>query len=207
MNKFFLDPFAFLFLKNFQFWQCLYVFFCSLYNYVLSGMKGVEMRGWVICKGIPYIFRVPGSKIVLGKCNIINSSYKSNNIGIFMRSRITTNRRGAKIVIGDNVGMSAVTISAFEHIEIGEQTLVGGNVLITDSDWHPLDPLHRHDNSKAATKPVVIGKNVFIGTRAIILKGSVIGDNSVIGAGSVVSGDIPANVVACGNPCKVIRNI
>lgn len=207
MKKNISDYWAFLFLKLFQLWQCFFVAFCSFYSFIFASLKGVQMNGMVKCNGIPYILRVPGSRIVIGRDIVINSSYKSNNIGLFMRSRIITNVRGAEILIGDNVGMSAVTISAFEHIEIGDNTLVGGNVLITDSDWHPIDPFLRYDHKKAKTKPVVIGKNVFIGTRSIILKGTTIGDNSVIGAGSVVSGNIPKNVIACGNPCKVIKNI
>lgn len=207
MRKFLSDPLAFLFLKSFQLMQFLLVFVSSLYNYIIAKLKGVELNGFAKCNGIPYLFRVPGSRIVIGKNNIINSAFKSNNIGLFARSRITTNKRGAEILIGDNVGMSAVTISAFERIEIGDKTLIGGNVLITDSDWHPLDPIYRGQYDKAVTKPVCIGKNVFIGTRSIILKGTVIGDNTVIGAGSVVSGNIPANVIACGNPCRVIKRI
>lgn len=56
-------------------------------------------------------------------------------------------------------------------------------------------------------KDVVIGRNVFVGTGSIILKGTVIGDNTVIGAGSVVSGTIPADVIAGGNPCRVIKSL
>ena len=55
--------------------------------------------------------------------------------------------------------------------------------------------------------PVTIGNNVWIGANSVVLPGVTIGDNSVIGAGSVVTKDIPANVVAVGNPCKVMREI
>ena len=60
---------------------------------------------------------------------------------------------------------------------------------------------------KAISTPTIIGKNVFIGTRSIILKGSKIGDNTIIGAGSVVAGEIPCNVIAAGNPCKIIKKL
>ncbi len=85
--------------------------------------------------------------------------------------------------------------------------MVGANVLITDTDWHPLDPYKRHKSEFTKTKPVKIGNNVFIGVNSIILKGTEIGDNSVIGAGSVVAGIIPPNVIAAGNPCKVIKTL
>lgn len=75
------------------------------------------------------------------------------------------------------------------------------NTLITDSDWHLDDP--RSGKPKAVT----IGDNVWLGEGAKILKGVTIGENSVIGAGAVVTKSIPANVIAAGNPCKVIKQI
>lgn len=207
LNKILSDPVAYVLIKVSQIFSAVHIFCCSFITFVISKIKGIEIDGMMKCNGVPYLFRVPLSEISIGKNAIMNSSFKSNNIGVLSRSRITTNRKYSKVVIGNNVGMSSVTISAFEKIEIGDNTLIGGNVLITDSDWHPLSFADRHNDEKAITKPILIGNNVFIGTRSIILKGSVIGDNSVIGAGSVVSGTIPPNVIACGNPCRVIRSI
>lgn len=76
--------------------------------------------------------------------------------------------------------------------------MVGADTCIGDTDDHP----ERLDTKPA---PVVIGDNVFIGMHCLILKGVTIGENSIIGAGSVVTKDIPANCVAAGVPCKVIR--
>jgi acetyltransferase-like isoleucine patch superfamily enzyme len=93
-------------------------------------------------------------------------------------------------------------------IEIGPDCLLGANVTIVDSDFHPLDPARRHDppvSDAIGVAPVRIGENVFIGTNAIVLKGVTVGANSVVGAGSVVTTDIPANVIAAGNPCRVLR--
>ncbi|WP_226995337.1 DapH/DapD/GlmU-related protein [Candidatus Symbiothrix dinenymphae] len=124
---------------------------------------------------------------------------------------VVTYTTRAKIEIGNSNGFSGVKIGCFQNITIGDNCLFGANVLITDSDWHPIDPAKRQDlgDDYAATnkKPVKIGNNVFIGVNTIILKGTTIGDNSVIGAGSVVSGNIPANVIAAGNPCKVIKSL
>ena len=92
---------------------------------------------------------------------------------------------------------------------IGKDCLFGANVTVVDTDFHHINPALRH-NSNAChrdAKPVAIGDNVFVGMGAMILKGVSIGDNSVIGAGSVVSKDIPANVIAAGNPCRVIREL
>lgn len=90
-------------------------------------------------------------------------------------------------------------------ITIGEDCMIGPNVqLLTPT--HPLDPQPRRDKIEAA-EPITIGDNVWLGGGVIVCPGVAIGDNSVIGAGSVVTRDIPANVLAVGNPARVIRAI
>ena len=91
------------------------------------------------------------------------------------------------------------------HIYIGEGTMIGPNVTI-DAATHPIHPGLRRKQAQY-NLPVTIGKNVWIGAGSIILPGVTIGDNTVIGAGSVVTKDIPANVVAVGSPCRVLREI
>jgi len=114
---------------------------------------------------------------------------------------ISTIQHNAIIRIGGNCGFSGTVLGAFKSIQLGNNVMCGANTLITDSDWHLNDP--------RSGKPmaVVIGDNVWIGEGAKILKGVTIGENSVIGAGSVVVKDIPSNVIAAGNPCKVIKEI
>lgn len=137
----------------------------------------------------------------------VNSSFLSNLLGLYQRTIICARTRDAIIDIEDNVGMSGVTIYAREHIHIGANTGIGANAKIMDNDFHPLEPAQRSisRNSNIKSRPVSIGTNVFIGCNCIVLKGTQIGDNSVIGAGSVVSGMIPENCIAAGNPAKVIR--
>lgn len=208
IRKFIYDPKAYIFLKYSQLYSNIFKTTCTFYILLIARLKGINLKGKVECYGLPFLMRYPYSQITIGENVKINSSFKSNNIGMLSRSRITTNTKGAIIDIKNHVGMSAATISAFNKIIIGPYTLIGGNVLITDSDWHSVNPAYRFGDDKyVKTAPVIIGKNVFIGTRSIILKGSVIGDNSIIGAGSVVCGIIPPNVIACGNPCKVIKKI
>lgn len=90
-------------------------------------------------------------------------------------------------------------------ITIGEDVQVGPNVqLLTPT--HPLDPETRRAKWEAA-KPITIGNNVWLGGGAIVLPGVTIGDNTVVGAGAVVAKDLPANVIAVGNPARVIRHI
>ncbi|MGF1696282.1 sugar O-acetyltransferase [Vibrio kyushuensis] len=91
------------------------------------------------------------------------------------------------------------------HIYIGDYVMIGPNVTIATAG-HPIDPDLRRDIAQFNI-PVAIGNNVWIGANSVVLPGVTIGENTVIGAGSVVTKDIPANVVAVGNPCRVLRDI
>jgi len=88
-------------------------------------------------------------------------------------------------------------------ITIGKAVMFGPNVTIA-TVGHPINPAMR---GYMYTDPVTIGDNCWIGAGAVICPGVTIGENSVIGAGSVVVNDIPANVIAAGNPCRVVREI
>lgn len=101
-----------------------------------------------------------------------------------------------------NYGLTALDVAA---IVIGEDCQLGPHVqLLTPT--HPLEPEPRRDKLEAA-RPITVGDNVWIGGGAIVLPGVTIGDNSVIGAGAVVTKDVPANVVAVGNPARVVRSL
>lgn len=91
------------------------------------------------------------------------------------------------------------------HIYIGSNTMIGPNVTIATAG-HPILPELR-EKAYQYNAAVHIGKNCWLGAGVIVLPGVTIGDNSVIGAGSVVTKDIPENVVAVGNPCRVLREI
>lgn len=91
------------------------------------------------------------------------------------------------------------------QIYVGDYTMLGPNVTIATAG-HPILPALR-EKAYQYNMPVHIGRNCWIGAGAIILPGVTIGDNTVIGAGSIVTKDIPANVVAVGNPCHVLRPI
>lgn len=113
---------------------------------------------------------------------------------------------GSNISIGArtfvNYNLTALDVAA---ITIGEDCQIGPNVqLLTPT--HPLEPGPRRDKLEAA-RPIVIGDNVWLGGGAIVLPGVTVGDNAVIGAGAVVTKDVPANVVAVGNPARPVRNV
>lgn len=91
------------------------------------------------------------------------------------------------------------------HIYVGDYTMLGPNVVLATAG-HPILPELR-EQAYQYNVPVRIGRNCWLGAGVIVLPGVTIGDNTVIGAGSVVTKDIPANVVAVGNPCRVLREI
>ncbi len=91
------------------------------------------------------------------------------------------------------------------HIYVGDYTMLGPNVVLATAG-HPILPELR-EKAYQFNMPVRIGRNCWLGAGVIVLPGVTIGDNTVIGAGSVVTKDIPANVVAVGNPCRVLREI
>ncbi|QIX25674.1 sugar O-acetyltransferase [Nocardioides sp. JQ2195] len=113
---------------------------------------------------------------------------------------------GTQITIGArtfaNFGLVALDVA---EIRIGDDVQIGPNVqLLTPT--HPVEPGPRREKWEAA-QPITIGDNVWLGGGAIVCPGVTIGDNTVVGAGSVVVKDLPANVVAVGNPARVLRSI
>ncbi len=113
---------------------------------------------------------------------------------------------GCHTHFGNNVYANFnLTLVDDTDIYVGDSVLFGPNVVVAVAG-HPVDPELRRKVAQF-NLPVHIGNNVWIGAGAIILPGITIGNNSVIGAGSVVTKDIPANVVAVGNPCRVLREI
>jgi acetyltransferase-like isoleucine patch superfamily enzyme len=121
----------------------------------------------------------------------------------------------ATISIGNHVGMSAPCIWINERLSIGDYVKIGGNCVILDTDTHQIDFLARRGKKTTneditttiQSAPITIEDDVWIGANCIILKGVTIGARSIIGAGSVVTKSIPADCIAAGNPCKVIRRI
>lgn len=116
----------------------------------------------------------------------------------------------SRIEIGDNTrvnnGCTFISEGA-GGIHIGRNVLIGPDVMIFDSDFHPVDPDHRLGKAGPAMGPVRIGDNAFIGGRAVILKGVTIGDGAVVAAGAVVTRDVGPREIAMGNPAEVVGRI
>ena len=164
--------------------------------------KNVKLIGW------PCIFRFPNASIEIGDGCIVRSNFWSNLLGLYQRTIIIAKHKG-QIKIGKNVGISGSTVYAWDRIEIGDNTRIGANVKIMDTDLHSLDVNDRDADifDSVKTAPVIIGKSCFIGCNSLILKGVTIGEGAVIGAGSVVTRDVPPFTVAAGNPARVVKKL
>lgn len=169
-------------------------------------LRGVEIGpGWR-CYGLPIIQRHRRSQLRIGRNLALRSTPASNPLGPHHPVIISTRRPGAALVIGDDFGMTGGSLVCDQRITIGDRVWVGANVVICDTDFHPLDPEQRRADPLAAnTAPITIADDVFIGMNALILKGVSIGAGAVAAAGSVVTRDVPAGTVVAGNPAIVVR--
>ena len=126
--------------------------------------------------------------------------------GTYVESPYFGNWGGHHVHLGKSVYINAgLKLVDDTHIYIGDYTMLGPNVVLATAG-HPIDPQLR-EKALQYNLPVRIGRNCWLGAGVIVMPGITIGDNSVIGAGSVVTRDIPANVVAVGKPCRVLRPI
>lgn len=178
----------------------IYVLY-TVWSYIILTLKRVSLGKSCRFNGFPYMYRYPGSKIKIG-CNCLFTSNRySNLIGVNRKCIISTHSEEAIIEIGNNCGLSGVSIGATKLITLGNNVRCGANVVITDFDWHDEDP--RTNDAR----PVIIEDDVWLGMDVIVLKGVTIGRNTIIGAGSVVTRDIKPNMIAAGNPCKEIKPV
>ena len=162
IQKLKMDPKGYLFILWFLLRQKTGCFISTRITYIICRLKGVNIGKKNIFKGITYFERLPNSKISIGNNCQFYSSFNSNSIGVLQRCRIATLTQNSEIIIGDNVGMTGVNIGAAQSIIIGDKTLIGGNSIITDTDWHSLEIDYRHCGiEKAISTPTIIGKNVF----------------------------------------------
>lgn len=160
---------------------------------------GVRAGKHIVFRGWTSFFRASNSEILLGDNVSFNSSSYSNRIGLNHQCIITTMAPDAKITIGDRTGMSSTTITSWKQITIGRDVRIGANCVIMDGDFHLDDP------RTPSPSPIVIKDNVWLGANVTVMKGVEIGENTIIGMNSVVTKNIPANCVAAGIPCKVIK--
>ena len=138
-----------------------------------------------------------GQNVQIG---VINSSGYFCNYGYF-----EVRNSDSSIEIGNNVAINnCFSIVAFSKIAIGDDVIIGTNCSFLDSDAHDLDPGNRN-NPNPKARSIVIKNNVFLSSNVTDLSSVFIGENSDIGNSYIVTKDIPYNVVAPGNPAKIIR--
>lgn len=126
--------------------------------------------------------------------------------GCYIEPPLHANWGGHHVHLGKHVYANFnLTLVDDTHITIGDYTMIGPNVVIA-TGGHPILPSLRQEGYQY-NAPVHIGKNCWLGAGVIVVPGVTIGDNTVVGAGSVVTKDLPGNVVAAGNPCRVLRPI
>jgi len=199
-----------LIIKIFKVLHHLNLIFAAIYSKgvcsVLFFINGVQVKSFS-CFGIPYVHISLNASCMIGENFKMNSGSRYSDSGINGKCRIEV-RDTAILTIGNNVGMSDVTITCHECITIGNNVIIGVGAQIRDTDNHSLNPEDRIrglDWENKKTSPIIIKDNVFIGAYAFILKGVNVGNNSIVGACSVVTKNIPDNEIWAGNPAKFIK--
>lgn len=137
---------------------------------------------------------------------ILKEMFAEIGDGCYIEPPLHTNWAGKHVHFGKNIYANFnLTLVDDTHIYVGDYTMFGPNVTVATAG-HPILPELR-EKAYQYNFPVRIGKNCWIGAGVVIVPGITIGDNVVIGAGSIVTKDIPSNVIAVGNPCRVLREI
>jgi acetyltransferase-like isoleucine patch superfamily enzyme len=172
--------------------------------------RGAEIAHSARFVGTPIVDLVPGSTLAIGDRVRIVSDSRRTALGVNHAAVLRTLSAHAALIVHEDVGISGGSICVAQRVEIGAGTMLGANVTIADTDFHPLEhPRRRYEPVPTPREEdeVFLGRNVFVGTAAIILRGSIIGDDCVIGAGAVVKGVIPAGSIVAGNPARTLRQV
>ncbi|MBT9776032.1 sugar O-acetyltransferase [Clostridium sp. MCC353] len=164
------------------------------------------MNDQTVCLERLYDFNLTRPSETEKRQSMLKEMFADIGSNCYIEPPLHANWGGKHVHFGNNVYANFnLTLVDDTHIYVGDYTMIGPNVTIA-TGGHPILPQLR-ERFYQYNAPVHIGRNCWIGAGAIIVPGVTIGDNSVIGAGSVVTKDIPSNVVAVGNPCRVLREI
>ncbi len=164
------------------------------------------MSEQIACLDKLYEFNLTRPTDLSKREEMLKSMFAEIGEGCYIEPPLHANWGGHHVHFGEYVYANFnLTLVDDTHIYVGDYTLFGPNVTVATAG-HPIDAKLR-EQTYQYNFPVRIGRNCWIGAGAVIVPGVTIGDNVVIGAGSVVTKDIPSNVVAVGNPCKVLREV
>jgi acetyltransferase-like isoleucine patch superfamily enzyme len=149
----------------------------------------------------PWYLTVHGHNISAGKSLHVITA-KDRRVGLTTWGE---GGHGGRIKLGDYVLLCpGVRVDSASRVVVGNNTMLAAGAYLTDADWHDI---YDRTRSIGNTAPIVLEDNVWIGDGATVCKGVTIGENTVIGTRSVVTHDMPANVIAAGNPARVIRKL
>lgn len=178
----------------------------------LAGRWRLRARGAWVGEGVECIGRpiVSGSgRLRIGARTVLCSSASWTALGVSHPVILRTLRAEARIEIGEDCGLSGTSICAATSVQVGARCLIGADVIIADTDFHPLSVQGRRHApiEAAACAPVVIEDDVFLGARSMVLKGVRIGAGAVVGAGSVVTRDVAPGTVVAGQPARPVGSV
>lgn len=164
------------------------------------------MKEQLLCLDRLYDFNMTRPTEMEKREKLLKEMFAEVGEGCYIEPPFHANFGGKHVHFGKNVYANFnLTIVDDTHVYVGDYTMFGPNVTIATAG-HPILPELRQKGMQY-NFPVHIGKNCWIGAGVSIVPGITIGDNVVIGAGSIVTKDLPSNVVAVGNPCKVLREV
>jgi acetyltransferase-like isoleucine patch superfamily enzyme len=164
--------------------------------FILHKTSKIELHGKLITNA-NCIF--PNGRSTIVRMDERSTLKTTGNFSVFYGGDIVV-FKGALLELGNGFCNSDTKIRCKHHVKIGNGVYISHDVTIMDTDAHLMGY-----RDYTMTKPVVIGNNVWIGTKATILKGVTIGDGAMIGAGAVVTKSVPPYCLAAGNPAKVIK--
>lgn len=183
----------------------------SIYDKLHSGdlyLPGDEeiMKEQLVCLEKLYDFNNTRPSELDKRESMLKEMFAEIGSDCYIEPPLHSNWGGKHVHFGKSVYANFnLTLVDDTHIYVGDYTMFGPNVVVATAG-HPILPELR-EQVYQYNASVKIGRNCWIGAGAVIVPGVTIGDNTVIGAGSVVTKDIPSNVVAVGNPCRVLREI
>jgi acetyltransferase-like isoleucine patch superfamily enzyme len=145
----------------------------------------------------------------MGDAVSIANRFCENVAGVTHRTALIAANPGARLLIGNHVGISGAVLYCTTEIIIEDYVNIGAGARIYDTDFHSLDSLdrRRHDTSRIKSAPVRICEDVFIGANAFVLKGVTVGPRTIVGAGAVVTKSLPPDVIAAGNPARIVSDL
>ena len=157
---------------------------------------------------LPVCRRHPQAVIRLGDHVTIANKIRENLAGVFHRTVLVANKPGARLVVGNHVGISGAILFCSSEIIIEDYVNIGVGARIYDTDFHPICAEERRKGrtDSIQTAPVRLCEDVWLGANVIVLKGVTIGPRSIVAAGSVVTKDVGPDLLVAGVPAKPVRS-